>query len=148
MCLRTNQAAVALKMLRFAKSFDNQSWWFQSPLRHFESEIGLNVIKALESRHLGTGSSYDSLDTALSLLDMTPEEVGQLCRGKKHLGEKVQKFLRMLPKPGIECRVMPVTRAVLRFAIRIKPDFEWHSRWHGGAITFWLWVEDVDSDRM
>ena len=146
--MKTNQASTALKMLRFAKSFDNQFWWFQTPLRHFESDLAINVIKALESRQLGSNRMFGGLESTLLLLDMTPEEVGQLCRGKKHIGEKVQKLVGMIPKPGVSCRIMPITRSVLRFHIRVTPDFEWHPRWHGGAMSFWLWIEDTDTDRM
>jgi hypothetical protein len=148
MCLKTNKAGTALKLLRIAKSFDHQFWWFQTPLRHFESEIGTNMIKGLESRQVGKAAGYDAFEAALSLLDMTPGEVGQLCRGKKDVGVKVQRFIRMLPKPMITCRVMPVTRSVLRFQVRVHPDFEWSARWHGGAVSMWLWVEDSESDRM
>lgn len=148
MCLHTNRAGTALKLLRLAKSVDNQFWWFQTPLRHFENEIGINIIKAIESRHSGPGKGYGSFESALSLLDMTPEEVGQICRSKKATGVKVQKFIRMIPRPVISCKVLPVTRDVLRFQIEITPDFNWHGRWHGGVVGFWLWVEDSESQRM
>lgn len=146
--MKTNKASIALKMLRFAKSFDNRFWWFQTPLRHFESELGAPLIQSLESRQVGKDRGYNGLEAALSLLDLTPEEVGQLCRNKKHVGEKVQQFIGMLPTPHVSCRILPVSSAVLRFQIVVTPDFEWHPRWHGGAVTFWLWVEDVESDRM
>ena len=117
-----------------AKSIDNQFWWFQTPLRHFESELGVNSIKALESRHhSGKGKGYDSLSSTLDLLDMTPEEVGQIVRSKKAAGSKIQRFVGMIPKPIIYCNVQPVTSNVLKFQIELIPDFEWQGRWHGGA---------------
>ena len=141
------EAGTALKLLRIAKSIDHQFWWFQSPLRHFETEVGVNVIQGMESRR-GQRVGYDAFELTLSLLDMTAEEVGQLCGSKKQVGEKVQRLIRMLPKPSIDYRVMPVTAHVLRFHVRIYPEFEWNGRWHGNALTFWLWVEDTQSDRM
>ncbi|KAG7363458.1 DEAD/DEAH box helicase domain protein [Nitzschia inconspicua] len=149
MCLHSDKAGTALKLLRIAKSIDNQFWWFQTPLRFFESELGINVIKAIESRHhSGRSTGYDSMASALSLLDMTPEEVGQLVRSKKAAGTKVQRFVGMIPKPHVEYRVQPVTRDVLRFQIDLTPDFEWQGRWHGGAVFFWLWIENSQSDRI
>jgi activating signal cointegrator complex subunit 3 len=149
MCLHNDKAGTALKLLRMAKSIDNQFWWFQTPLRHFESEIGVNIIKAVESRHhSGRAKDYDSLESALCLMEMTPEEVGQLCRSKKDVGAKVQRFVGMIPKPYVECKVQPVTGDVLRFQIELSPDFEWQARWHGGAVFFWLWVEDAKSERI
>jgi activating signal cointegrator complex subunit 3 len=149
MCLHGNNAGTALKLLRIAKSIDNQFWWFQTPLRFFESELGMNVIKAIESRHhSGRSTGYDSLASTLSLLDMTPEEVGQLVHSKKAAGANVQRFVGMIPKPFVECRVQPVTKDVLRFQIELTPDFEWQGRWHKGAVFFWLWIEDSQSERI
>jgi hypothetical protein len=149
MCIQDNRAGTALKLLRFAKSIDNQFWWFQTPLRHFESELGINIMKAIESRQIGHNrTAYDSYESTLSLLDMTPEEVGQLCRAKKAVGQKVQRFVGMIPRPKVVCKVLPVTRDVLRFQVEIAPDFEWNGRWHGGAVGFWMWVEDSSTQRM
>eukprot|EP00536_Pseudo-nitzschia_multiseries_P002204 jgi/Psemu1/322449/estExt_fgenesh1_pg.C_290027 len=149
MCLHDNKAGTALKLLRLAKSIDNQFWWFQTPLRHFESEIGVNVIKALESRHHSAGGKrYDSLSSTLDLLEMNPDEVGQIVRSKKATGAKIQRFVGMIPRPIISCNVQPVTSSVLKFQIELSPDFEWQGRWHGGAVFFWLWIEDAQSERI
>ena len=149
MCVNDGKAGSALKLLRLAKSVDNQFWWFQTPLRHFESELPLHLLKAIESRQLSVNrTAYDAYASTLALLDMRPEEVGQLCRGKKEIGQKVQHFIGMIPNPQIACKVLPVTRDVLRFQVEVTPDFEWHGRWHGGALGFWLWVEDTTSQRM
>jgi hypothetical protein len=191
MCLHDDKkdgnAGTALKLLRFAKTIDNQFWWFQTPLRHFESELGIQIIKSMESRHHngGKGDQYDTLVTTLSILDMTTEEgkskalflylfigviyipqpnnllliflslsyftmmaVGQLCASKKPIGAKVQRFIGMIPKPIVDVKVQPVTNDVFRFQVELIPDFEWQSRWHGGAVFFWLWVEDSQSQRI
>lgn len=145
MCITDSKAGTALKLLRLAKSVDNQFWWFQTPLRHFESELGLNVLKALESRQLGENrTSSDAYASTLELLDMTAAEVGQLGRGKNDLGKKIQRFVGMIPNPVIFCKVLPVTPDVLRFQVEVTPNFEWNARWHGGALGFWLWVEDMN----
>mmetsp|Transcript_14889 Transcript_14889/g.36486 ORF Transcript_14889/g.36486 Transcript_14889/m.36486 type:complete len:2187 (-) Transcript_14889:153-6713(-) len=148
MCLHDNKAGPAIKLLRLAKSVDNQFWWFQTPLRYFESELGLNTIKSIETQSSKTGNGYDSLSSTLSLLDMSPEEVGQLCRSKRELGKKVQRFIGMIPKLIIDCHVQPVTKDVVRFQVALTPDFEWHGRWHGGAQFFWLLVIDSQSERI
>jgi hypothetical protein len=146
MCLHKNLAGSALKLLRVAKSIDNQFWWFQTPLRHFESEIGLRPIIAIETAISRKG--YDSFGWTVSLLDMTVGEVGQLCKSKKEVAKNVQRFTGMIPRPEVRCTVLPVTSEVLRFQLEIEPNFEWHGRWHGGAEQFWLWVEDAQSGMM
>jgi activating signal cointegrator complex subunit 3 len=144
MCIREGQAGSALKLLRIAKSVDNQIWWFQTPLRHFEGELKNEVFLALENQNSG---GYDSLEWTLSLLDMHPNEVGQLSKWYKG-GAKIQHFVKMIPKLDIHCMVQPVTGSVLRFHIDLQPAFEWSQRWHGGAQSFWLWVEDGENSKM
>ena len=144
-CLKMNEmAGPALKLLRFAKSVDHQIWWFQTPLRHFD-ELNESNFSAIENR-LG-GNGYDSFASALSLLDMQPREVGDLARFSKG-GSKVQSLIQKLPNVDIECKVQPVTSNVLRFRMTFTPMFEWHGRWHGGAQSFWMWVEDGDSAKL
>lgn len=145
-CLKKNDAGASLKLLRIAKSVDNQDWWFRTPLRHFGGELRESVYSSIENHR--TGSKYDTFDTVLSLLDMLPEEVGQLCRWNKQGGEKVKRFVGMLPRLTVTCNVKPITNSVVRFQVHILADFQWHGRWHGGAQSFWLWVEDGDGVRI
>jgi len=143
MCIREGQAAEALKLLRIAKSVDNQIWWFQTPLRHFEGELKKEIFVALEEQQ---GRS-DSLSHTLSLLDMHANEVGQLCRNFKG-GAKIQKLVKQIPKIDVHCMVQPVTSSVFQFHIELHPNFNWSSRWHGGAQSFWLWLEDGDNGKV
>lgn len=146
MCLKNGRASAALKFLRLAKSIDHRIWWFQSPLRHFEGELKKNVYVALEDQKVASEDGYSTLDRAISLLDMEPNEVGQLCHCFRD-GELIQKFVRFLPRVEVTCTVHPITKGTLRFHIQLDPIFNWSGRFHGGAEGFWLWVEDSDNDR-
>lgn len=117
--------------------------WFQTPLRHFEGELKDEVFRALEAQKSG----YDSFASTLALLDMSAKEVGQLCRCNKG-GDKILKLVKMLPRLGVHCMVQPVTSNVFRFHIELHPEFNWSPRWHGGAQSFWLWVEDGDNNKV
>lgn len=146
MCLnKSDLAGPALKLLRFAKSVDNQIWWFQTPLRHFYEDLKEANFSAIETRTTDLG--YDSFVSALSLLDMQPKELGQLARFTNG-GSQIHSLIRMLPNVDIECKVQPVTSNVLRFHITFTPLFEWHGRWHRGAQSFWMWVENGDEARI
>jgi activating signal cointegrator complex subunit 3 len=147
MCLKQNKASPALKLLRIAKSVDKRQWWFQTPLRQFEGELKANVLAALESRQIGVEAGYDQFEATISLLDMQAQEVGQLCHWQKG-GAKIQQLIRTLPNIEIDCAVLPVTNSVLRFHVTLKPHFKWQTRWHGGAQSFWMWIEDGDNNRM
>ena len=146
MCLKKSEASPALKLLRIAKSVDQRIWWFQTPLRQFEGELKAQNIAAIENRMMGS-DGYDTFESTLSLLDLQAREVGQLIHWAKG-GDKVQGLIKMLPNLDIHCDVKPVTASVLRFHIAVHPDFKWHGRWHGGAVGFWLWIEDSNNDRM
>ncbi|KAL7542850.1 hypothetical protein ACHAXR_012148 [Thalassiosira sp. AJA248-18] len=146
MCLKTGNASAALKFLRLAKSVDHRFWWFQTPLRAFEHELKKNVYVALEESRVASESGYNTFERAISLLDMEPNEVGQLCHCFRD-GALIQKFVRMLPRVEVSCSVHPITKSTLRFHIELNPVFNWSGRHHGGAEGFWLWVEDNDNNR-
>lgn len=143
MCLKRNKADPAMRLLKLAKSVDRQIWFFQSPLRQFEGELGDNVLSEIEANIRG----LDALDSAVSLLDMQPREVGQLCRANKQ-GGKIQNLIRMIPKLDVVTNIQPVTYDVLKFHVEITPMFRWSGRWHGGAESFWFWVEDVNDSQI
>jgi len=146
MCLKGGNAGAALKFLRLAKSVDHRFWWFQSPLRAFENELKKNVFVALEESRVASEGGYNTFERAVSLLDMEPNEVGQLCRCFRD-GALIQKFVRMLPRVEVSCTVHPITKSTLRFHIEVNPVFNWSGRHHGGAEGFWLWVEDNENNR-
>jgi activating signal cointegrator complex subunit 3 len=151
MCLKKGKADTAIKLVRIAKSIDKRLWWFESPLRQFESEIPEKVHIALENWMESSWrcSNIDSraFDAILALLDMQADEVGQLCHWFKG-GEKVKDLVRLLPRIDINCVVQPITRGILRFQVVLKPCWKWTMKWHGSVQTFWLWVEDTDQNVM
>lgn len=116
-CLKRNMADSAIRLLKLAKSIDRQVWFFQTPLRQFEKELGENVLKAIEDNSRGP----NAFDVAISLLDMHPKEVGQLCRSAKD-GQKIQRLIRFIPRLDLVCNIQPVTHDVLKFHVSITPD--------------------------
>lgn len=146
MSLKNEKGGSAVKLLRIAKSIENQLWWFQTPLRHFESELNEAAFAALDA-DVGK-RKYNSFEMLLSLLDMQPDEVGSLCKMNRQGGVKIQALIGMLPKLTISCLVKPVLGSVALFRIEIMPDFTWHARWHGTMQSFCLWVEDGADDKI
>jgi activating signal cointegrator complex subunit 3 len=140
MYLDQKRPGPALKLLRIAKSIDRRIWWFQTPLRHFDQELKPHILFSLE-KTINNSGSYDAFASVLSLLEMQPREVGQLCGAFKE-GAKIQGFIRMLPKLEVTCKVLPITSDVVRMHVTLIPCFSWHGRWHGGAQSFWFWVEN------
>lgn len=151
MFMKKGKADAAVKLLRIAKSIDKRLWWFDTPLRQFESELPIKVYVALENwaDHISRSRKSDSssFDAVLALLDMQPDEVGQLCHWFKG-GERVKYFVEMLPRLNISCVVQPITRGILRFQVVLTPSWKWNARWHGSVQAFWLFVEDSDHNTM
>lgn len=143
MALKRGKSSTALKLLRLAKSIDRRMWWSQSPLRQFSGEIPENVLKTMESK---IKNGYDSMINLLQL-DYSAKEVGELCANKK-LGGKIKKLVKLLPRLDVTCSVHPITSSILNFCVHLVPEFEWHPRWHGGALGFWFWIEDSEMDRV
>jgi len=142
MNLENSRAGASTKLLRIAKSVDNQNWWFKTPLRHFEGELKESVYSSIETGRLGSG--YDTLDNVLALIEMQPDEVAQMCRCNRQAAERIQRFVGMFPMLYVSCDVKPITAGVVKFRVELIADFEWHGRWHGGAQSFWFWVEAGD----
>jgi activating signal cointegrator complex subunit 3 len=142
MCLKGKKAAPALQLLRLAKSVDHQIWWFKTPLRQFEGELSETVLKRLEMHC--TGKIFES---TLTLLDLQPRELGQLCNFAKG-GDTILGLIRALPRFEIECKLLPITTSVLRIRINLCSAFAWRVRWHGGAQSFWLWIENSADGRV
>ena len=145
MCLKQNKPGAALKLLRIAKSIESQIWYFQSPLRHFEREISSRVLSALELNHSGS-SSFDTLESTLALLDLQPNEINGLCRCKE--GRRIQELIRMIPRLSLDVGAHPMTSDVLKVHASISSNFNWHGRWHGGSVLFWIWVESPNENKI
>jgi activating signal cointegrator complex subunit 3 len=153
-CLKKQWATLALKLLRIAKSIESRFWWFQTPLRHFDSDLSAEVISSIESAS-SASQGYDTAYQALSILDMTASEVESLYRLNRQrggsgvrIGERVQQLTRYLPYVEVSCVIQPTTAEVYRFHVEVIPSFEWNRHWHGGAQAFWLWVENGESNKI
>ena len=79
------------------------------------------MFVALEDSKVSSGGGYNTFERAISLLDMEPNEVGQLCRCFKD-GAMIQKFVRMLPRVEVSVSVHPITKSTLRCVMAEEPN--------------------------
>ena len=93
------------------------------------------VIRKIEKRSIPWERFYD----------MEAHEIGELVRAPK-LGKLVYKYIHQLPKLELTVHILPITRSTLKCELLIQPDFEWDEKVHGAAESFWIFVEDVDSE--
>eukprot|EP00049_Salpingoeca_infusionum_P026339 m.25168 g.25168 ORF g.25168 m.25168 type:complete len:2051 (-) comp8684_c0_seq1:141-6293(-) len=135
--VRRNMAAVAAKLLTLCKAVDRQMWWdFNTPLRQLP-HLKPEVLTKIETYNL-------TLDY---IIESEPEEVGAMLR-HVNIGKKVKDAAMMIPYLEIEASIRPVTRSVLKISLSIDPQFTWNSRVHGGAQSWWIWVEDPVTEHL
>eukprot|EP00916_Digyalum_oweni_P004984 GHVL01008895.1.p1 GENE.GHVL01008895.1~~GHVL01008895.1.p1 ORF type:complete len:2144 (+),score=476.12 GHVL01008895.1:34-6465(+) len=134
-CLKRGWASLALRALNFFKMIDKRMWTSQSPLRQFNNSLSEEVLRKLEKKDFSWDRYYD----------LTSTELGELIRIPK-LGKTIHRYVHQLPKLELAAYVQPITRSVLLVELTITPDFQWEFNIHGSAESFWIIVEDVDSE--
>ncbi|KAJ3274830.1 DEIH-box ATPase [Terramyces sp. JEL0728] len=133
-CLRRGWAQVARKALDLCKMVDRRSWLSMSPLRQFK-KFPMEVIKKLERKDIAW-ERYQ---------DLNAQELGELV-GMPKSGKTIYQYVHQFPRLEITPYVQPITRSMLKIEIDISPKFEYNDEVHGGAETFYVFVEDVDSE--
>ena len=135
-CLRKGWCSVAAIFLRICKALDRRMWWYECPLRQFDT-LSWDVVRKLEEKHASVAQ----------LLDMTAPEIGQLVQHMRS-GKVVLDLARKLPYLEMSASVQPITRGILRMTLKIQAAFVWSDRWHGTVEPWWIWVEDAENERV
>ncbi|KAJ8451475.1 hypothetical protein Cgig2_017866 [Carnegiea gigantea] len=129
-CLRRGWSEMSSFMLEYCKAVDRQIWPHQHPLRQFDKDISLEILRKLEDR----GADLDRL------YDMEEKDIGALIRYAPG-GKIVKQYLGYFPMVQLSATVSPITRTVLKVDLLIAPDFIWKDRFHGAAQRWWIFVE-------
>ncbi|KAK1375927.1 DExH-box ATP-dependent RNA helicase DExH14 [Heracleum sosnowskyi] len=124
-------------MLKYCKAVDSQIWPHQHPLRQFDKDISLDILRKLEER----GSDLDHLQ------EMQDRDIGALIRYTPG-GRLVKQCLSNFPSVQLSATVSPITRTVLKVDLLITPDFVWKDRFHGSSERWWILVEDSENDHI
>ncbi|RNA15787.1 U5 small nuclear ribonucleo helicase -like protein [Brachionus plicatilis] len=132
--LHRGWAQLTDKCLNLSKMIDRRMWQSMCPLRQFR-KIPDEVVKKIEKRNIPWERFYD----------MEAHEIGELVRAPK-LAKSIYKYIHQIPKLELTVHILPITRSTLKVELVIQPDFEWDERVHDQAQSFWIFVEDVDSE--
>ncbi|XP_047313663.1 DExH-box ATP-dependent RNA helicase DExH14-like [Impatiens glandulifera] len=136
-CLRRGWCEMTSFLLDYCKAVDRQIWPHQHPLRQFHMDISGEILRKLEERDA-------DLD---HLRDMDEKDIGALIRYAPG-GRMVKQYLAYFPSIQLSATVSPITRTVLKVDLLISPDFIWKERSHGGALHWWILVEDSENDHI
>ena len=70
-------------------------------------------------------------------------EIEDIRRALGPLGiDELKKFLGYIPRLELEVNILPITRAILKVQLLIKPNFTWNDRWNGKSEPFWIIVDN------
>lgn len=126
------------RCLTLSKMVSKRQWTSQTPLRQFIPTISDSVLHRIERKDVDFDQYYD----------LKASEVGEMLRDPK-VGKMVHRLVHSLPHMELEVtRVQPVTRSLLRIEVVLTADFRYDFKVHGFGESFWVWVEDADSERL
>jgi pre-mRNA-splicing helicase BRR2 len=134
-CLKRNWAALALNILNVCRMVEKRMWSAMTPLRQFKG-IAEEILYKIERKEQLTWDRF---------YDMTPEQIGELIKVPKN-GKLIHKLIHTFPRLELEAAIQPLTRSIILVELAITPDFIWDDRYHGTSETFYILVEDNDSE--
>ena len=133
-CLKRGWAQLARKALDLCQMVDKRIWLSMSPLRQFE-DFPAELVRKMERKDIPWASYF--------LFDQ--QYLGELV-GAPAKGPMIEKYIHSFPRMEITPYFQPITRSMLNIELDIQSVFQYDEAVHGGAETFWVFVEDVDSE--
>jgi len=130
----------AQKVLKLSKMLERRTWWSRCPLRQIGG-VPAEIYDKLEAKR------YTSAARMEALKEMGVREIGQLVSHQR-LAAQLKAEASALPALSIDVSAQPITRTVLRVVLTLTAAFEWRDRLHGGAESWWIWVEDSDTEHI
>ncbi|EFC37605.1 dead box RNA helicase [Naegleria gruberi] len=122
------------KLLTLTKCMERRQWVFEHPLRQM-SKIPTFALQKLENKNL----------TLSKLVEYEESELDQVLN-VRGMGRIIMEHIDRFPHLDLEANVQPITRNVLRFQVKIRPNFTWDKKLHGETEPWWIWVEDENSE--
>lgn len=131
-------ASVAELSLDLCRKIDLRMTSCHSPLRQFADDLEPEIINRLEKKNY----HIDELRV------LKADKLTELLRCDYKTGERVYKLLKFLPKLKIEASIKPVSKKSVRVDLIIRQNFTWSEKYHGTSQRLWLFVEDVNQERL
>eukprot|EP00127_Corallochytrium_limacisporum_P006324 Clim_evm35s225 gene=Clim_evmTU35s225 len=136
--LKKGWASLTAQVLRLCKMVERRQWVMSHPLKQF---LGTLLKPELVNKIEDKGISIEEI------LDMEPADIGHWINHPK-MGTVVKRAAEQFPALGIEATIQPITRTVLRLHLELTAEFTWNERIHGRMESWYIWVEDPDSNNI
>lgn len=135
--LQLKDAALFDRCLTLSKCVSARQWSSQSPLHQFQKKLGKEVVRRIERKDYSFERYYD----------LNVSELGELLKNPK-LGRTVHRLVHSLPRLEMDAQVRPLSRSLVEVELSLLPDFRYDNSIHRGGESFWIFVEDADSEHL
>jgi activating signal cointegrator complex subunit 3 len=151
----TQMSEMSDRLLEWCKMVDQRLWQTQHVLRHFcnppttiaNKTKGMSLDDGPKGGVLKEQIVYKLEEAGFDywrLLSMQKSEIVNIT-GAKANADAVAKYLRRVPALELNAKIQPITSTIMRITLIITPDFDWSDRWSGPMESFYVWVEDPQS---
>ncbi|KAI3653219.1 hypothetical protein MP228_002644 [Amoeboaphelidium protococcarum] len=144
-------------VLSLCLAVERRMWGFESPLGQFVFPPNqympyASLFTGQKKSQLITLDEFRKVDNADftdfdSLRGLSVEDLAKLVNHPGR-GEHLYKVIRYLPYFDFKVECYPLMHDVVRVVVDILPDFEWNDKYSGSMESFWLWIEDMESDEL
>ena len=135
-CLKRAWANVALMCLNLCKMIQRRMWSTMTPLRQFKI-IPEDILYKIERKEQLTWDRF---------YDLIPQQIFDLIKVNKRHAEGIYQLVKTFPKLELQASIQTLTRSCILVELIITPDFKWNEEIHGSSETFYIIVEDNDSE--
>eukprot|EP00927_Polykrikos_kofoidii_P084346 TRINITY_DN8859_c2_g1_i1.p1 TRINITY_DN8859_c2_g1~~TRINITY_DN8859_c2_g1_i1.p1 ORF type:complete len:2277 (+),score=381.93 TRINITY_DN8859_c2_g1_i1:118-6948(+) len=151
-----SMSEISDRLLEWCKMIDQRLWQSQHILRHFCHPPGGGAATKSKGLSLDQGPKGGVLQEQLvhrlevarfdhwRVLEMSVSELTNIT-GSKANGSAVHMYMRRVPNLKLDVKIQPITSTIMRVTVIIKPDFDWSDRWSGNSESFFVWVENPES---
>jgi antiviral helicase SLH1 len=127
-------ANVTAVLIGLSKAIEKRLWPFDQPLKQFD--LRADIFYGLQE--------WADEWSAAQLATLDASALGQLVHLNEQHGLALLNACKQFPAVHIDYDLRPLGYDVLKISIRVKRAFNWSTKVHGHAESFWLWVEDYD----
>ena len=146
--MNKNYALLSKVALRWCQIIDKRLKPDDHPLKQFTVDCHVGKLTNPNQHVTRYGYIKDEIVYRVHTADLTMDKLyrGEFEDVHRYLGpngvDELKKFLSCIPKFELEVQCQPITRAILKVHLTLKPNFEWNGRWNGKNEPFWIFVDN------
>lgn len=146
--LRRGLPSLALSALEFARASESRVWPFQHPLLQFAHGVAKGECAIVQSEVVARLEDLGEEAELHTIRSMDRTALASALKSPKYASNVLRAASAVPTMEITEASVAPITRTVLRITVVLMPTFVWRDGIHGGAESWWIWVEDHEHERI